>query len=75
MLLGSCSLYSFPGHLPSIQSREAANGVLILRSVDLLISNGQDDFKMYGMSLVRIYATMGTVRATAGFLDRIEAYM
>ena len=65
--LSPSSLYPLPGHLSSVQSTERGR-ILVFRPFNLLIGSGEDDLEVYGVSLIRVNTTVGTVSTTASFL-------
>jgi len=64
-VLSPSRLYPLPGHLSSVQA--AKTNILVFRSFDLVVRSGENDLEVYGVSLIRIDTTVGTVSTAAGF--------
>lgn len=67
MHLSPSSLNPLPGNLPPVQSNQGDTS-LFGSLLDLVIGSSEDDFNVRGVSLVRVYTTVGTVSTAAGFL-------
>jgi hypothetical protein len=66
-----CSLDPLPRYLSSVQASEGG-GDLVRCLLDLNISSGENDLYVCRVALVRVDATMGTVRAATRFLDTMK---
>jgi hypothetical protein len=67
-------LDAFSCKLSSIETWHRDNGVLVLVAWNFLIGNAQDDFNVARVSLVRIDATVRTIRPAACFLMGKQKY-
>jgi hypothetical protein len=65
------SLNAFPRDLSPVETDECVC-ILVLAPLNLLLRCGEDDLDVARVALVRIDATVCTVRAAAGFLEAHE---
>jgi hypothetical protein len=65
-----CSLDALACNLSPVETSKRAlgNSILVLATLNLVLRDTQDDFNVYGVTLVRVNATVGTVCPAACFL-------